>query len=96
MAKRGIVIIIIIVVLIAIGTYFFDEFADNEEDENLECRNDAECVPASCCHASSCVGVEEKPNCSGIGCTLECAPGTLDCGQGSCKCANNKCEAVLK
>jgi len=58
-----------------------------------ECSQDADCVPASCCHASSCIASENKPDCSGIYCSMECAPGTLDCGQGSCVCKEGKCGA---
>ena len=96
MAERGIAMIIVMIILLAMGVYFFDRFIDSEVDESLECRVDAECVPASCCHASSCVSAQKKPNCSGIYCTQECAPGTLDCGQGNCRCVKNKCETVFK
>jgi len=54
-----------------------------------------ECVPASCCHPTGCVLIEDKPDCKGMICTMECKPGTLDCGQGHCEYINGKCEAVL-
>ena len=57
-----------------------------------ECTVDSDCVPISCCHASSCVPKDKAPNCSDSFCTLECAPNTLDCNQGSCSCVNNKCQ----
>lgn len=60
-----------------------------------ECNVDSDCVPASCCHPTSCVAKENAPMCEGRLCTMECRPGTLDCGQGSCKCINNKCGSVL-
>ncbi len=60
-----------------------------------ECRVDTDCVPQECCHAPGCVPREKAPDCSGMLCTLECAPGTLDCGQGTCTCENSRC-AVLK
>ena len=60
----------------------------------IECEVDADCVKASCCHASSCVAVNEAPSCEGLFCTSECAPGTLDCG-GACYCNEGKCAAIL-
>lgn len=61
------------------------------EQEEVECRSNADCVPATCCHASECVAKENAPNCEGIFCSQECKPYTMDCGQGSCMCENNKC-----
>lgn len=68
----------------------------NDNGLETECSKDSNCVPASCCHASECVPIDEAPDCEGVMCTMECKPGTLDCGQGSCKCIDNKCKAVLK
>ncbi len=62
--------------------------------EELECETDNDCVPASCCHAISCVNAEFQPDCAEIACTLMCEPGTLDCG-GKCLCQNNKCVADI-
>ncbi len=42
------------------------------------------CVPATCCHASSCVLEANAPDCSQIACSMECEEGTMDCGQGQC------------
>lgn len=61
-----------------------------------ECELDSDCVPASCCHPTDCVSKENKPDCEGIFCTMECKDGTLDCGQGSCKCLDNKCGVAFK
>lgn len=69
--------------------------AEEEIQENLECTEDADCVPATCCHPKGCVNIENKPDCSGIMCTMECAPGTMDCGQGRCVCSTNKCVAEI-
>jgi len=55
-----------------------------------------ECVPAQCCHATSCVSKDKAPDCKGTMCTMECKPRTMDCGQGHCEYINGKCEAVLK
>lgn len=63
--------------------------------EDGDCKEDADCVAASCCHPSDCVNIDNKPDCSGIICTMECAPGTMDCGQGSCVCKNNVCIAEI-
>jgi hypothetical protein len=58
------------------------------------CAVDADCVPAGCCHPSSCVPVAQKAECSGTMCTMECQPGTLDCG-GRCACEAGSCKAIL-
>lgn len=60
-----------------------------------QCKSDSDCVPASCCHPTSCVAKENAPVCNSIACTLDCKPGTLDCGQGSCLCINNKCSVLI-
>lgn len=65
------------------------------DKEIKECVTDSDCIPATCCHSFACVPITEKPNCNGIFCTQECAPGTLDCNQGNCMCVNGKCKAVL-
>lgn len=67
---------------------------DKEYFEN-ECILDEECVPASCCHASSCVNKKNAPKCEEVMCTMECRLGSIDCGQGSCKCVDKKCVAVF-
>ena len=67
-----------------------------ELPEQTECQIDSDCVPAQCCHSTSCVSKENAPDCSMIFCTQECKPDTLDCGQGSCKCQENQCIAVFK
>jgi len=59
------------------------------------CHTDADCVPASCCHPTSCVPRHQGPRCGGIFCTLECRPGTMDCGQGHCACQWGRCVAVI-
>ncbi len=68
----------------------------NLVQNNLNCSVDADCVPASCCHATSCVTKQEAPLCKGVACTMMCQPGSLDCNQGSCACVNNKCSALIK
>jgi putative hemolysin len=58
------------------------------------CTTDSDCVPAECCHPTTCINVASKGVCNMM-CTMECRPGTLDCGQGSCRCASGKCEALI-
>lgn len=58
------------------------------------CSVDADCVPASCCHPSTCVPVAQKPDCKDTMCTMNCAPGTMDCG-GRCACEAGSCKAIL-
>ncbi len=53
-----------------------------------------ECVPAQCCHPTSCVLKDKAPDCDGMMCTMECKPGTMDCNQGQCEYINGKCEAI--
>ena len=75
-----------------------DTGSEDDEDSGTQtasCINDNQCVRAICCHASTCVNISQKPDCTGSACTLNCAPGTLDCGAGSCKCVNNQCQAVF-
>jgi hypothetical protein len=66
------------------------------EENNETCKLDSDCVPASCCHPSSCTTKDKAPECKKILCTQVCAPNSFDCGQGSCACVNNKCEAIFK
>lgn len=60
------------------------------------CASDSDCVPASCCHPNACVSKEKAPDCSGLACTMECAPGTLDCGAGKCVCDGGNCRADIR
>ncbi|MCY1055846.1 hypothetical protein [Nannocystis sp. SCPEA4] len=59
-----------------------------------ECAVDADCVPASCCHPASCVPAAQKPDCTDVMCTMQCAPNTMDCG-GRCACEAGSCKAIL-
>ena len=61
----------------------------------VECKTDADCVPAQCCHPTACVSQDQAPNCDEVFCSQVCEPGTLDCGQGSCLCQQGKCNAVI-
>ena len=58
------------------------------------CSTDADCVPASCCHATACVPKGSAPDCAGVMCTMNCEPDTIDCG-GGCVCQSGACSAKL-
>jgi hypothetical protein len=60
------------------------------------CEQDADCVPAGCCHPDACVPKSAAPDCSQVACTMECRPGTLDCGNGRCACEAGSCTAKLE
>jgi len=55
-----------------------------------ECAVASDCVSNSCCHPTGCVPRYQQPNCAGMMCSQECAPGSLDCG-GSCACVEGSC-----
>jgi hypothetical protein len=59
-----------------------------------QCKVDADCVPAGCCHPATCVPVAQKPDCTDVMCTMQCAPNTLDCG-GHCACEAGSCKAIF-
>jgi hypothetical protein len=63
-------------------------------DGGAECRTDEDCVPAGCCHPTSCVAAARRPVCEGVMCTMDCRPATLDCG-GACLCQAGRCAARL-
>lgn len=103
----GIGVIVALVVLG--GTMLFvderetdDAALDNDDTTQLPpregaasfCLNDNDCVPASCCHARTCVAASEKPTCKGVYCTQVCEPETLDCGQARCSCIQQRCVVV--
>ncbi|NOY93705.1 MAG: hypothetical protein GXP55_21175 [Deltaproteobacteria bacterium] len=58
------------------------------------CETDADCVPAGCCHATSCAAQANAPSCGDVMCTQDCRYGTLDCG-GGCLCHEGHCAARL-
>lgn len=87
----GLVLIALGILLFALPYIIKKPAANNNES----CLSDSDCVPASCCHAASCMNKNYAPACEDakILCTMSCDT-ILDCGQGSCKCVNKKCEAV--
>jgi len=84
----------IIIALILIGLIFL--LTKTNKETQGYCSANSDCVPASCCHPSSCVAKGQAPSCKGIMCSQSCEPGTLDCMQGSCICENDECKALLK
>ena len=87
MNKKGFIgLIVVIVAVVVVGFFLFIAKWNSE---------DAVCVPASCCHATSCVLESETPDCSGRLCTMDCRPGTLDCEQARCEYIDDGCEVVL-
>ncbi len=91
MDKKKLVWIAIVIIIFVAG--FFLITSQHDSHKNLN--NETKCVPASCCHSTSCVPENEAPDCRRLSCTMDCVPHTLDCGQGSCKYIKGKCEAVL-
>jgi len=61
----------------------------------LSCIIDQDCVPAKCCHPSSCTNraAAAALSCENKLCTMSCE-GPIDCGAGSCGCVNGKCAVV--
>lgn len=100
--KKGMAAIVVAWILVGVlvaGVFVYSVVAENRANKQKtsgECSVDSDCVPDGCCHASTCTTEEEKPDCQGIKCTMECVPNTLDCGQGSCKCKDSKCVAEIK
>jgi len=80
-------IIIILIILLIVVIYFIVK--NNKINNN----KDISCVPATCCHATECVLIEQAPNCSKTICSMVCS-GPLDCGAGHCEFINNKCKVV--
>ncbi|MBU2523457.1 MAG: preprotein translocase subunit SecG [Nanoarchaeota archaeon] len=85
--------IILAIALIAVVLSMIPKSSDLS---GKECKIDADCVKASCCHPTSCVAKESAPNCDNNLCSQECVPNTLDCGQGSCVCNQGTCGVSFK
>jgi hypothetical protein len=61
--------------------------------DNQTCTTDADCMPAQCCHPTTCVNQQEAIHVCNLLCTATCE-GPLDCGAGSCGCVNGRCSVV--
>ncbi|MCK4997439.1 hypothetical protein KAS08_03970 [Candidatus Pacearchaeota archaeon] len=105
MNKRGLFTGIVVLIILAVSGFFLftsTNKLDNGLKENQTIKDSLEnklenymeesCIPATCCHATTCVNENLAPDCSEIMCTMECVPETMDCGQGSCKWENGNCE----
>jgi len=79
-------VIVIVGVLLVVGFFWFVREINSE--------GDLVCVPASCCHATSCVLESEAPNCSDRFCSMSCDT-DLDCGAGRCEYVDGECEVVV-
>lgn len=79
-----------IVAVISIASIYMLSLPEISKDF---CQTDSDCMPAECCHPTSCVNQKYKPNCEGIFCTAVCQ-GPIDCGAGYCGCVKNKCQVV--
>jgi hypothetical protein len=63
-----------------------------------ECGSDDDCLPSTCCHATSCVHkskVDASKDCSVTLCRAKCEPFTLDCG-GECRCISRNCSSIIR
>jgi hypothetical protein len=56
------------------------------------CTADSDCVPAQCCHPTSCINMAHKGVCNLL-CTAVCE-GPLDCGAGHCGCVAGTCRVI--
>lgn len=82
--------------ILVLGVILVSGCIAEEIPEEKYCDEDSDCVPATCCHADSCVNKDFEQDCNSIFCTMECVPDTMDCGQGYCACINNECKAVMR
>lgn len=90
------IIVILTALLMAAVTFRHFYPGSFHEPQIQECLADSDCTFDSCCHSTGCIAIENRPNCTGRICTLNCAPDTLDCGQGYCACINNACTPVYE
>ncbi|MBP1927814.1 hypothetical protein J2741_000361 [Methanolinea mesophila] len=56
------------------------------------CTQPSDCVPAQCCHPTSCINKDYKEVCT-VFCTASCE-GPIDCGAGTCGCVNGQCGVI--
>jgi len=56
------------------------------------CSVDSDCVPAQCCHPSSCINKAYKGVCNLL-CTQVCQ-GPIDCRAGHCGCVGRTCRVI--
>jgi hypothetical protein len=62
-------------------------------EDDKSCTANADCVPATCCHACDVVNRKHAPSCANTACTPSC--GCMDCGQNRAPaCVRGKCKIV--
>jgi hypothetical protein len=88
--KKSIIIIGLVLILSFIVS------ACNTIPSTKVCEINADCVPAYCCHSNEVINKDNKPDCSGVLCSAECAPDTLDCGQAKALCVEGICTMVAQ
>jgi hypothetical protein len=86
-------IFLLIAVIITMAIILTKPNTVTETISNVTCTSDSDCVPAQCCHASSCINNNYKGVCNLL-CTDVCS-GPLDCNAGSCGCVNGKCSVII-
>jgi len=82
------------VVAVALGLLSAMLLMSKGPPSRAACETDYDCVPAQCCHPTSCTGRGSAPDCTNTACTTECRKGTMDCGQGRCSCVNKECRVI--
>ena len=85
--------ILLIAAAIVISLLFLNGQSGNVP-ANMRCVQDSDCVPAQCCHPTSCINSAYKGVCN-LFCTMSCE-GPLDCGAGSCGCMGHTCAVAPK
>jgi len=91
---KTIAIVTVVIAAIIIGVLAF--MPSTNDGITGMCVQNSDCVPAQCCHPTSCVHIDFAPDCTDVACTMECAPGTMDCGQGYCACVDGNCLAIIE
>ena len=94
--KRIIMFLAVLLLIVGCNKVEQEDFSDKvvPPSKAPECFANADCVAATCCHATECVHPDQAPNCEGVMCTMDCQPGTMDCG-GGCSCEEGKCTANI-
>ena len=59
------------------------------DDPTVSCTADSDCVPAQCCHPTSCMNQAYTHACT-LMCTNVCQE-PVDCGAGHCGCISGRC-----
>jgi hypothetical protein len=60
--------------------------------DRAACTANSDCVPAQCCHPTSCENKDFKGVCTLL-CTMSCE-GPIDCGAGHCGCVSGTCQVI--